>query len=567
MRTRLVAARPYREVTPAGMTLGILTGIVLTVSFTYTGLVIGFVVPASAVAAILGWGLLRGVLRRGTIIENNINQTVAAAISCSCGGVIFTVPVLMLLGQPVPYGVLSGATIVGAALGVLFILPLRRQMIELDRLRFPTGTAVAQILRSPGAGLRKSALLGAGVIASAALSSLIGLPRLWPALPQLLPETVDLGRLLGLPGYMSHVWALSALSLGAGFLSGRAGLVVLLGGVLANWLLSPVLVHLRWAPPDGTVLFREINRPLGIGMLLGGALVGVAMAVPLLRGALAGLGRRGGGTSDELGLRSFVGAGLVGLLALWGLAQVGSAGLPPGQAALVALVGVVYIALSGIIIAQCTGLTDWSPMSGMALIAVSLIMLLSGHHVAVSVACGAACCVAMGQAADMMTDLKTGHLVGTRPRLQQLAQLSVAWMGPPVALGTLHLVARAYGLGTDRVPAPQAQALQAAMLGLLGGQAPVDRYLAGALLGGLLTAALGGGLGVMVGLSMYIPFQYILPYGLGCLLAMWAERRLGGRWCQDTGLPLAAGLIVGDSLAGVTLALLQVGRGLGAVVP
>lgn len=86
VRTRLVAARPYREVTPAGMTLGILTGIVLTVSFTYTGLVIGFVVPASAVAAILGWGLLRGVLRRGTIIENNINQTVAAAISCSCGG-------------------------------------------------------------------------------------------------------------------------------------------------------------------------------------------------------------------------------------------------------------------------------------------------------------------------------------------------------------------------------------------------------------------------------------------------------------------------------------------------
>src|SRR6185436_14120900 len=101
---------PYREVTFAGVALGVVVGVLLTVSFTYAGLIIGFTVPASAVAAILGWGLLRGLLRKGTIVENNINQTVAAAINCSCGGVIFTVPVLILLHRPMQPLMLAGAT-------------------------------------------------------------------------------------------------------------------------------------------------------------------------------------------------------------------------------------------------------------------------------------------------------------------------------------------------------------------------------------------------------------------------------------------------------------------------
>jgi putative OPT family oligopeptide transporter len=565
-------------VTFAGVALGIVVGVLLTVSFTYAGLIIGFTVPASAVAAILGWGLLRGLLGTGTIVENNINQTVAAAINISCSGVIFTIPALYLLHQPFSPAVLCLATIVGSFLGVLFIIPLRRQMIDLDRLRFPTGVAVAQILRSPGAGVRKSLLLIIGVAVSGLLATIIGLPQVWPAFPHLLPETVDLGAKLGLPRYVNNVWALSALSLGAGFISGQAGLVVLLAGAMANWLLGPLLVGLGWAPADGAVLFRQVNRPLGIGMLLGGALVGVATVVPLMATAFGKLGRGGPQAAelkDELSPRIIGVAGVLGLICLFVLAQVGPGAAGPGAALLVAAFGVAYIWFSGIIIAQCTGLTDWSPMSGMALIGITGLMLVTANNVTVAVACGAACCVAMGQAADMMTDLKTGYLVGSRPIMQQLTQLAVAWIGPPIALVTLHYVISAYGIGTERIPAPQAQALQAAILGLTGGDAPIVRYLCGAAVGGLLTAALGGGMGVMVGLSMYIPFQYILPYGVGCILAMIAQRRLGERFVSETGLPLSAGLIVGDSLAGVTIALIKVAQGinhslghsLGAVVP
>jgi putative OPT family oligopeptide transporter len=560
--------RVYREVTFAGLLLGILVGILLTISFTYAGLIIGFTVPASAVAAILGWGLLRGVLRTGTIVENNINQTVAAAINITCSGVIFTVPVLYLLKQPFSPYIMGLSTIAGSFLGVLFIIPLRRQMIDLERLRFPTGVAVAQILRSPGAGIRKSVLLGIGVLSSGVLAAIIGLPSVWPGFPALLPETVDLGKLLHMPPYATNVWAVSALSIGAGFISGRSGLVVLAGGILANWILAPTLVGLGWAPPDGGVIFKQIDRPLGIGMLLGGALAGVVTVLPLVGSAFRGLlrpagdGHKTGSSSDELGPWSFLVGAVVGLLVLWVLAQLGPTGVSPGKAVIVSVVGIVYIWFSGIIIAQCTGLTDWSPMSGMALIAISCLMLVTGNNVPVSVACGAACCVAMAQAADMMTDLKTGYLVGSRPIMQQLTQLAVAWIGPPISLVTLYYVWKAYGIGTEKVPAPQAQALQAAILGISGGGAPVLRYLSGAVVGGVLTGALGGGMGVLVGLSMYIPFHYILPYGLGCILAMAAERRLGEKWCNESGLPLAAGLIVGDSLAGVTIALIKVAQGL-----
>src|SRR5690606_2239703 len=114
-----------------------------------------------------GWGLLRGVMRRGTIVENNVNQTVASAVNNTAAGVIFTFPALFLM-EGVSYNpwAIAVAAVSGAFLGTLFIIPLRKQMIELERLRFPSGIAVAEILRTPGASSKKSLyLLGASVVA------------------------------------------------------------------------------------------------------------------------------------------------------------------------------------------------------------------------------------------------------------------------------------------------------------------------------------------------------------------------------------------------------------------
>ena len=178
----------YREVTLSALLFALLVGVVMNASITYAGLKIGFTIGGSAIAAVLGFGLLRGIGRRfvpgaGSILETNIAQTAASSINIPNSGIIFTVPVLMLLGYTFEFGsadfwLITAACIAGAVLGCAFIVPLRKQMIEIDRLRFPTGTGVAAILKSPGAGAAKTLLLRLGITLSAAIYAPAGLPSI-----------------------------------------------------------------------------------------------------------------------------------------------------------------------------------------------------------------------------------------------------------------------------------------------------------------------------------------------------------------------------------------------------
>ncbi|HCT45711.1 MAG TPA: hypothetical protein DF699_10905, partial [Phycisphaerales bacterium] len=177
------AQPPYREVTLAAIVLGLIIGAVMNAAITYAGLKIGFTIGGSAIAAVIGFGLLRGILRKGTILETNIVQTIASAVNTPNSGVIFTVPVLLLLGFELSVGgldfwLITLACVCGAVLGGAFIIPLRKQMLDIERLRFPSATAVAAILKSPGAGPKKAIVLGIGIV----LAMLIGLPAQLPQL-------------------------------------------------------------------------------------------------------------------------------------------------------------------------------------------------------------------------------------------------------------------------------------------------------------------------------------------------------------------------------------------------
>jgi uncharacterized oligopeptide transporter (OPT) family protein len=616
---RLFSSR-YREVTIASIVFGLIAGSIMNAAITYAGLKIGFTIVASAIAAVLGFGVLRGLLRRGTILETNIGQTVASAINQTCAGVIFTVPVLFLLGAPLDFGdpafwLITLACMAGGVLGCAFIVPLRKQMIDIDRLRFPNGTATGAILKSPGAGAKKSVVLVAGIF----LSMLLYLPTALPSfdLPgyaslgwtmpaevdeeasaaagrQVLTERVDrdrdgepdlvltnkvfdLGRVLGLPDEVYLAFALAPFALGAGFLTGRAGLLVLAGGVLAYLVLNPIAYRTGLMPSTveahevASYALGAINRPLGIGLLLGGALMGVLFALPAMREALKSVmasGATGRHGRDELGLRPLViiavGAMVVILLATELIGDFGGAqgggwldGLSPWLArAIVAAVAIAWIWFAGIIIAQCTGMTDWSPISGIALLTVVLVMMLAGpSDVLTAVMLGAALCVAIGCAADMMADLKTGFIVGAQPRRQQILEIASVAIGPVVTMATIVLIANAnmaeagvpLGPGTDTV-APQAQALQAVISGVQGGDQPYALYGFGALLGVLLGLGAFAGLGVLVGLSMYLPVIYILTYGVGCVANMLVARFKGRTWAEEWGVPFCAGLIVGEAL-------------------
>ncbi|RMH04334.1 MAG: hypothetical protein D6702_03410 [Planctomycetota bacterium] len=628
------ARRPYRELTPASLVTGALVGLVLNMGICYAGLQIGFTIVGSAVAAVLGFGLLRGLLRRGSILEVNVFQTVASAVNTVNAGIIFTVPVLFLLGleERIHYPALVLASVAGSLLGVVLIIPLRKQIIEFERLRFPEGTAVAAILKAPGAGIEKARLLVGGIVISAVVSALT---KSWGGgeADPVLPEALDLGPLLHLPAGFSAVFALSLLSLGAGYLAGRPGLVVLYGTILNYWVLVPAALALGWVPTawaDFGLFSHDYargaefldafshftSRHVGIGMILGGAVAGILVALPALKAALASLRGEGDGRREEVSMGVLTGATGVGLLLVFLAARwSGGGAVSWGTAAVMTLAGGIWLWLAGLVVAQTTGRTDWSPLSGLALIAIAIMMGILGNGeeaVVPAVTMGAAICVATSMCADMMADLKTGYLVGSLPVKQQIAQIATCWIGPAVSVLTVILLWRAYAFGPDQAAvlygrrlaaagleqeyraavaagrgeafvaahqadfgrpevrpagtpelgAPQAGALMSAIRIVQGGEVPLGKYLTGAVIGILVSLLVSPGMGVMVGLSMYLPFEYMVVFGLGGILNILVGRWRGARFAEDQGVPIAAGLIVGDALVGVVHALVKVSASL-----
>ncbi len=578
---------PYRELTPAALILGVLQGVVMTAAFVYIGLKLGFGLPGSTVAAIMGFVVLRGVLGKGTLVENNLNQTIASGINTASAGVVFTLPALLLMSVQRPelgdfaLGPMVLAAVAGSFMGIVVIIPLRKQFIELDRLRFPSGIAVASILKSPGEGAVKAQLLIVGSLAAAAGTVLVNLGAM--------PGALDLNGTFGVPTWLPLAISVSFANLGAGLLSGRGGVPFFLGGVLAWWIISPFITHLGWLPapanaPDeaavwaqqARTMYSEMIRPLGIGMLIGGALAGVVASYPSLKAAIRSLSSaaKTGGTgagAEELSPKTLY-FGLGGsVVALFCASLLSDPGISVGTALVMAGAGTLWLGLAGLIVAQATGATDISPLSGLALIAVTLLFAITGGNIVASILIGVTVCIASNQCADMMSDLKTGHLVGSRPRAQQVAQLAVAWIGPLVAIAVMFLLWRQGGalggfgpqsqLCVDGapgcLPAPQAGALQAMVESLESGKAPLDKYAAGALLGAGLSAFPIGGLGVLVGLAMYLPFDITFGYGIGCLITMGLQRRYGPAFIGDRLVPVAAGFIIGEALTNLTWAMLQ----------
>lgn len=557
-------ARPYPELTWPAVIVGWFLGVIIAVSIGYAALILGFSIEGSELAAILGFGILRGILRRKSIVENNIVQTIASGVNGASSGMMFSVPAIFILGygdrfDPV---LLTFGCIAGAFLGIAFIIPLRKHMIDFERLTYPGGVAVATILKSPGAGVRKAIILVGAAAVSAGVhvvSQQTGIVN-W-----------DFGSLIGMPAFMNGIWYLSLLTIGTGFIAGRGGVAFIIGGYVAYWFLSPMLAANDAFPLDqlGAVISDPgqlrvlLYRPLGIGMLIGGAMMGVALALPLIVSAIRSMQQsssmKSAASADEMPIKLlyFAIAGAVVVLGFIAVTSVESVGLVRGI--VMALLGTLWIWMSGIILSEAIGRTNWSPLSGMTLIGITLLIIVThgmerGDSIVAAVMVGAATCVAMSQATDLMLDLKTGYLVGATPRMQQLGQFIGAWLGPIVVIFVIFVLHEAFTLGSDRLPAPQGQALASMVEGIMGGDVPTEKYVAGAVLGGMLSAVIGG-LGITVGLGFYLPFNIVLTYSLGTLARELSDRFRGKDWSESVGIPIAAGLIVGEALVGVGYAI------------
>jgi len=655
-----IASRPYREITLASVLLGTVVGVALTISFTYAGLKLGFIVPASMVGAMLGLGVLRVMLKKGSIVENNINQTVAAAINVTSGGIIFTVPVLYLMqseaaaksadiaAKAAAVGLtvdeflkknpglvqaidtrlllaIAAAAVAGSFLGVLFIIPSRKQMIEFERLTFPSGVATAQILKAIGAGPTRFRWLMIGIGFSVVFALLTSLKTLFPGWHapgwyESYSEELNLGELMGLPASVAVVIAVAGglTSLGGGYITGRAGLVMMVGAIIGHWMVTPLVVSKGWAPPEilaqlgakaaakagstsggafehlrdtllSTWAYKQVTRPLGVGMLLGGSVASVFLTAPMLLSAIRSIQKQrqaqqapATGEVDRNAVTrgrqemspSLLWIGVsVSFLVLLAAGFLGGGGQVSAlRIVIAAVVATAWMWLANIIVSIATGKTDNSPLSGMALITIVLIVSILGKEGAVvALLMAVSVCVATSQGSDMMQDLKTGHLVGAIPWRQQLTQIAVAWVGPVVSLVTLVILSKKFLFGNDPLTAPQGQAIKAALEIFVPppGTDPVTqqvadavpwRYLAGSTAGFALTMGAGGGLGVVLGLSMYLPMSVTLTYCTGCAVAWVTEKVKGPAWVEDVGVPLAAGFLVGEGLAQVCVVFYDLAR-------
>ncbi len=567
--SRMIRHGPYPELTLPAIIVGYGLGILIALSIGYAALILGFSIEGSELAAILGFGILRGLMRRSSIVENNINQTIASAVNGASAGMMFTVPALFILGETDFNAVLMVfACIAGGVLGIAFIIPLRKQMIDFERLTYPGGVAVATILKSPGAGVRKAILLLSG----AALSALIHFLSQSTGF-----ENWNLGGAIGMPDYMNGIWYVSLLTIGVGFIAGRGGFFFIVGGYVCYWILAPILSGMDLLPTTAALAEADTSmagylrvalfRPVGIGMLIGGALTGIALALPLIVSAIKSMQTaaktRTAVSVDEMPIKLlYIAVGLAAILLLV-IAVLSTNEVGFTRGAIMAILATLWIWVAGVILSECIGRTNWSPLSGMTLIAVTILIVITsgiGDSAAIisSVMVGAAACVAMAQATDLMLDLKTGYLVGATPKKQQMGQFLATWLGPIVIMALIFVLHQAYGLGSERLPAPQGQVLASMIEGILGGDVPVQKYVAGAGLGAVLSASGVGGLGILVGLGFYLPFNIVLTYSIGTVLRIASDWKLGHRFSDDVGIPVAAGLIVGEALVGVGFALFYV---------
>lgn len=595
----IVRRGPYPEFTWMAILVGWGLGILIAISISYAALKLGFSIEGSELAAILGWGILRGLMGRASIAENNINQTIASAVNGASSGIMFSLPALFILSKKpglesvaqfdVPMMVF--ACIAGAFIGLAFVIPLRKQMIDFQRLPYPGGIAVATILKSPGAGIHKSVLLFGAAIVSAAVYLVI------TEYGKVEHKQYNVGEFAEMPSRYNVIFFGSLMTIGVGFLSGKGGFWFGAGGFICYWLLSPFLAMFGTMEAQTLVEAPDrmrsfVYRPTGIGMLIGAAIGGILTAFPLMASAIGSLRRAKGngvtGVSDEMPIKLLAAAVLVGAAVLIVLAYSSVPGMSFGVAITMALLGTLWMWIAGVIVAECIGRTNWSPLSGMTLIAVTILIVIAKSSnldnpqtIVSSLVVGVAICLAISQASDMMLDLKSGYLIGAIPRRQQFAQFIGAWLGPIVVIALMFFLEWgatptgeeldklkataaagqdevAYGIGSENLPAAQANALASVISGIVQGDVPTYRYLAGCGLGFLLAISGLGGIGVMVALGFYMPFDIVLTYTIGCLLRVLCNRFLGQGFSEEKGIPIAAGLIVGEALVGVGIAVTKV---------
>ena len=560
-----------REFTPLALVLGIIIGALFGAANAFVGLQVGMTISASIPAAVISMGVLRGILKRGTLLENNMVQTIGSAGESLAAGMIFTIPALFLFGLDPKYleMVIWGG--IGGLMGVLFMVPLRRVLIvkEHGKLLYPEGVACAEVLESGqrgGAGA-KTVFLGLGVGALYEVFRGLGVwaDKAKVAVTQIRTE--------------ASLSASPAL-LGVGYILGPRVAGYMLGGAVLGWFVIIPAIGLFGADaaqpiaPAKTLvsdmsprdMWEQYLRYVGAGAVVLGGLVALLKSAPTIAssvgGALAAIvGRKRGTerTQRDLPFPLLI-LGLVGLaLLMWYVPQIGVSHV---GAIAVLVFGFFFVTVSS----RLVGIVGSSsnPVSGMtiaALLGTSLIFAYVVHEPgdarfsAISV--GALVCIALCIAGDCSQDLKTGFLVKATPWKQQVGEVIGVLTAVVVLAGVILLLQTSYGFDQEKDPsallAPQANIMKLLVEGVMDRSLPWTLIITG--MGAALVVELLGLPALPFAVGLYLPLELSTPIMAGGILRWLVGKvRKPAAEGQDRGILGASGLVAGHGLAGIALA-------------
>lgn len=593
--------RPY---IPAGTTLpefsvrsvaaGILLGIVFGAANAYLGLRVGLTISTSIPVAVLTVALFRafgGKPKEGggsAILEANMSQTIGSASSSVASGVIFTLPALFLWQLDPTLLEMTLLALCGGLIGVLFMVPLRRFLIDREHhnLPYPEGTACAEVLKASevGGARARSVFLGLGV--GAAFKAMTGWVRV-------IPDAVE----VPIPGLRKGEIGseISAALFGVGFILGpRIAAVMVGGGLLSALVIIPAIDW--WGAGRAIPLYPETVRTIaemtpgqiwtryvryiGAGAVATGGIITLIRSIPTmiesfkvgtrqLRSQLA----RGAGDAEALPRTDqdiplpLIGGGLLLMFLVLALVPqtfgpLGGIGVRATAAVLVIVCAFFFVTVSSRIVGL-VGVTS-NPTSGMTIaslmLTATIFLLLGwtgdlGKVAALTVGCVVA--IAASIAGDTSQDLKTGYLLGATPRRQQIGELLGVLTSATFVCLTVIYLDRGIGLGTEQLAAPQATLMKLVIDGVL------EQSLPWALVG------IGVGLAIVAELfripslpfavGVYLPVATMVPLFFGGLLRWWAEKSAGttaeGEGRVERGVLFGSGLVGGEGILGVGIAI------------
>ena len=563
------------EFTTRAVVVGCLIGIILVAVNIYMGLKTGFGEGGSIVAAILGLVIFRAFKARYSILENNITQTAGSAAG-SIGNIVNVVPAFVVMAtagtiaHPMTWWQILLFVFATSLLGAFFAVPLRKQVVIEEKLRFPSGTACAEIMRNlHGKGdeaRRHGGVLGCFILISAVIKWLQeGLPRVISGM------SLQAGQWAGIASerlLLGIAW--DPLLLGAGFLVGvRIGLSMLLGAIIAWPILGPVLVNngIVTAPDEG-LLYRPIMQWTmwpGVMLMIASGLTALLMKWRVVAGtfqSMAAIGKGGEGSQIELSFRSWLTYLLLSTVLCVAVMQIGF-----GIAWWLTLMSIVLSFIMAAIAVRCIGQTEVNPVSAFASMNQLIVGAITPANVTANLTLAGVAGAGASEAGDMMQDLKTGWLVGATPKRQVLTQVIGVLIGSAVAVPMLLLIFNTYELGTEAMPAPAAFRFAALADLFARGFEALPAYAVTAM---IIGAAAGVVLGVLesfgrvrrwipspvgIGIAMIIPFTYSFSIFFGALI--FAVLKLAMREkMEEYQFVIGASGIAGSSVMGMIIALL-----------